>query len=97
MPTYEYRCKSCGYEFEELQSIKAESLKVCPQCKKPALKRLISGGAALVFNGSGFYETDYKKSHASTTSSSTKKHTAKPKPKTESPAPAAAKSDASTK
>lgn len=68
---------------------------MCPQCKKPALKRLISGGAALVFNGSGFYETDYKKSHTSASSSSTKKPSAKSKAKTEPSSPAKAKTDSS--
>jgi putative FmdB family regulatory protein len=97
MPTYEYRCKSCGYEFDELQSMKAEPLKVCPRCKKTALKRLISGGAALVFKGSGFYETDYKKSHSSSSSSSAKKTASKPKAKTESKSPITAKTDSSTK
>jgi putative FmdB family regulatory protein len=88
MPTYEYRCKSCGYEFDELQSIKAEPLKICPQCQKPALRRLVSGGAGLVFKGSGFYETDYNKSHSSASASNTKKQSSKAKTKTEpKPAP----------
>jgi putative FmdB family regulatory protein len=96
MPTYEYRCKSCGYEFEELQSIHDKSLTVCPKCAKPALKRLLSSGAGLVFKGSGFYQTDYKKSNSSTSASSKgtdtkkqgKKSEIKPETKTESkPAP----------
>ncbi len=62
MPTYLYRCKSCLYEFEELQKISAESLKTCPSCKKEMLIRIIGGGGGLVFKGSGFYQTDYKKS-----------------------------------
>ncbi|HVN49051.1 MAG TPA: zinc ribbon domain-containing protein [Bacteroidota bacterium] len=91
MPTYEYRCKLCGYEFDELQSIKAEPLKICPQCQKPALKRLVSGGAGLVFKGNGFYETDYHKSHSSASSSSSKKTGPKPKPKTETKSTSTAK------
>ncbi len=61
MPTYEYKCNNCGYIFEAFQSIKENPLKICPKCNKNALKRLISGGAGLIFKGSGFYLTDYKK------------------------------------
>ena len=60
MPTYEYRCDNCGNEFEEIQSIKADALTHCPKCDKDTLKRIISGGNALIFKGSGFYLTDYK-------------------------------------
>jgi putative FmdB family regulatory protein len=60
MPTYAYRCKQCSYEFEEFQRITAEPLVVCPKCKKRSLVRII-GGAGLVFKGTGFYLTDYKK------------------------------------
>src|SRR5262249_34378917 len=60
MPTYDYRCKECGHEFEEFQSIKADPLKTCPKCQKEALERLIGPGAALIFKGSGFYLTDYR-------------------------------------
>ncbi len=59
MPTYEYICKSCGYEFEEFQSITAEPISVCPKCQG-RVERKISAGAGLVFKGSGFYITDYK-------------------------------------
>ena len=60
MPTYEYQCQKCGHVFEAFQSITDEPLKECPVCKGP-VKRLISSGAGLIFKGSGFYETDYKK------------------------------------
>ncbi|MCX8010791.1 MAG: zinc ribbon domain-containing protein [Ignavibacteria bacterium] len=66
MPTYEYSCKSCGYEFEEFQPITASPLVICPKCAEPSLKRLLSSGAGLVFKGSGFYLTDYKRSSSST-------------------------------
>lgn len=59
MPTYDYRCQKCGHQFEAFQSITAEPLHECPVCHG-ALERLISGGAGLVFKGSGFYITDYK-------------------------------------
>lgn len=61
MPTYEYKCTKCGFYFEKLQSIKDTPLKKCPECGKNSLKKLISGGAGLIFRGSGFYLTDYVK------------------------------------
>jgi putative FmdB family regulatory protein len=60
MPTYEYVCEGCGHEFEELQSFKDEPLKVCPKCHEERLRRLFGTGAAILFKGSGFYETDYR-------------------------------------
>ncbi len=60
MPTYEYRCEACQHEFEELQSFKDEPLKVCPKCHQESLRRLFGTGAAILFKGSGFYETDYR-------------------------------------
>lgn len=61
MPTYEYACEKCGNHFEIFQSMKDAPLKTCPKCKKPALKRLLGTGAGIIFKGSGFYITDYKK------------------------------------
>ncbi|NOX90846.1 MAG: zinc ribbon domain-containing protein [Calditrichaeota bacterium] len=62
MPTYEYICKDCGYQFEEFQSISAEPISKCPECSGRVEKK-ISAGAGLVFKGSGFYITDYKKNN----------------------------------
>ena len=64
MPTYEYKCDSCGYVFEEFQSMKDERLTECPKCGGK-VQRLIGPGAGLIFKGSGFYLTDYKKSNSS--------------------------------
>ena len=61
MPTYQYECSGCGHEFEELQSMTEERLKKCPKCGKNKLHRLIGTGSGIIFKGSGFYETDYKK------------------------------------
>lgn len=61
MPTYEYACPKCGHQFEQFQSMRDEPLKKCPKCGKTGVKRLIGGGAGLIFKGSGFYITDYKK------------------------------------
>lgn len=60
MPTYEYRCGSCKHEFEQYQSIKDSPLRKCPECGKNALERLIGTGGAILFKGSGFYQTDYR-------------------------------------
>jgi putative FmdB family regulatory protein len=70
VPSYDYRCKECGYAFEEFQSISAEPLVSCPSCGKPALKRLFAGGGGMIFKGSGFYHTDYKKKGTSGSSPS---------------------------
>ena len=70
MPTYEYRCESCGNEIEVLQSMKDAPLTKCPKCGKDTLKKMVSGGAGLIFKGSGFYLTDYKNKQTSNTSSS---------------------------
>ena len=59
MPTYEYIC-SAGHAFEAFQKISERPKSKCPKCGKPA-SRKISGGAGLVFKGSGFYITDYGK------------------------------------
>lgn len=59
MPTYEYECEKCGHHFELFQSMKEPAKKTCPQCKG-RVRRLISGGAGLIFKGSGFYITDYR-------------------------------------
>ncbi|HUW20919.1 MAG TPA: zinc ribbon domain-containing protein [Sedimentisphaerales bacterium] len=60
MPTYEYVCGDCGYEFEQFQPITARALRKCPKCRKATLKRLIGIGSGVIFKGSGFYQTDYR-------------------------------------
>jgi putative FmdB family regulatory protein len=67
MPTYVYICEKCGHQFEQFQSISAEPLTVCLKtvCQqkrwgKGKVKRAITGGAGLLFKGSGFYITDYR-------------------------------------
>lgn len=70
MPTYEYKCEKCGFDFEVFQQINADPLKKCPKCKGK-VKKVISGGAGLIFKGSGFYVNDYKKSSACESKSET--------------------------
>jgi putative FmdB family regulatory protein len=60
MPTYDYRCEACEHEFELFQQMSAPVKKKCPECAKLRLKRLIGTGSAVMFKGSGFYETDYR-------------------------------------
>ncbi len=60
MPTYDYLCDACGHKFEHFQSINDKLLKKCPKCKKSKLRRLFGTGGAVVFKGSGFYQTDYR-------------------------------------
>jgi putative FmdB family regulatory protein len=60
MPTYDYVCDACGHEFEAFESIKADPQTDCPGCSKPSLRRKIGPGAAILFKGSGFYQTDYR-------------------------------------
>ncbi len=59
MPTYEYECTHCGHNFEAFQKITDKHLNACPKCDKK-VRRLISGGAGIIFKGSGFYATDYR-------------------------------------
>ena len=61
MPTYDYECQACGHAWELFQSMKDDPVKSCPKCKKRKAKRLMGLGAGLIFKGSGFYETDYKR------------------------------------
>src|SRR5437868_21737 len=58
MPTYDYKCPKCGTEFQLVQKITAKGGAKCPKCGIKA-ERQLSGGAGLVFKGSGFYLTDY--------------------------------------
>ena len=99
MPTYEYVCAKCGHEFEKFQSMADKPLKDCPEClqKKRGLrgsvKRKMSGGAGLIFKGSGFYITDYrsegykqaakKESESAKPAATTESKPAKPAPKSE--------------
>jgi putative FmdB family regulatory protein len=88
MPTYDYECDACGHRFELFQSISADPERKCPACKKLKLRRLIGTGAAVVFKGSGFYQTDYrsdsyKKSAAADSGSSSSGSSSTEKPSSE--------------
>lgn len=59
MPIYEYQCKKCGHKFEQLQKITEKPLRVCPQCKKTALEKLVSN-TSFQLKGTGWYVTDFR-------------------------------------
>jgi putative FmdB family regulatory protein len=67
MPTYEYECKSCGHNFEVFQSMSEPPIRDCTECGKE-VRRLIFGGAGIIFKGSGFYVTDKGKDSGKTES-----------------------------
>ena len=60
MPTYDYECDACGHAFELFQSMSESVKRKCPECGKQKLRRLFGTGGAIVFKGSGFYQTDYR-------------------------------------
>jgi putative FmdB family regulatory protein len=74
MPTYEYRCNKCGGKFDLFQKMSDRPIDSCPFCKGN-VSRLIGPGMGIIFKGSGFYETDYKRN--GTKISSTNKETKK--------------------
>ena len=97
MPTYDYVCDACGHGFELFQGINDKPKKKCSECGKSKLRRLFGTGAAIVFKGSGFYQTDYR-------SESYKKQAAADKPspggsesKSESKSSTASKSESPSK
>ena len=62
MPTYDYECSACGYKFEKFQAMSDKPVRKCPKCGKLKVEKLIGSGSGVIFKGSGFYETDYKRS-----------------------------------
>ena len=101
MPLYEYRCKTCGHQFEKIQSFSAPEEKVCPACGGEVEKLL--SAPAVQFKGSGWYVTDYaakganKAAASNSSDGNASKSEGKPAASTESSAPAASSSPSSTK
>ena len=101
MPTYDYECDACEHTWELFQRISEDPVKACPECKKKKARRLFGTGAAIMFKGSGFYETDYrsdsykkgadKDKKATSDSSSDKKTETKAKSETKSESKSASK------
>src|SRR6188474_457781 len=90
MPTYEYICRGCDHEFEQFQSMKDRSLRKCPKCGKSALERKIGTGGAVIFKGSGFYQTDYRSDSYKKAADAEKKPAGDGKTETAKPEPAKA-------
>ncbi len=61
MATYDYQCKTCGNKFEHVQSTKYAPITHCLCGKNGVVERMITGTAGIIFKGTGFYVTDYKK------------------------------------
>ncbi|TVQ37403.1 MAG: zinc ribbon domain-containing protein [Spirochaetaceae bacterium] len=70
MPTYDYECRACGHSFDVFQNMSDKPLAVCPACSKRQLRRLIGGGAGIIFKGSGFYVNDSRSKSSAATASS---------------------------
>ncbi|AMV34240.1 Zinc ribbon domain protein [Pirellula sp. SH-Sr6A] len=98
MPTYDYECDACQHKFELYQSISAEPEKTCPACKKKKLRRLIGTGGAVMFKGSGFYQTDYRSdSYKKSAASDSKSSSSDSSGASSSSGSGSAKSDSGTK
>lgn len=105
MPTYDYICSACDHHVEIFQKITDEPVKKCPACKKSKLVRQFGTGAAIVFKGSGFYQTDYRSEGYKKAADSDKQATTpvadtkpeKPSPAAEKPAASGGESSAATR
>jgi len=84
MPTYDYICDSCGHEFEAFEPITSQPRTDCPECNLPKLRRKIGPGAAILFKGSGFYQTDYRSDSYKKAAQADKTASEPAKPSTES-------------
>ena len=95
MPTYDYECGACGHAFELFQGITAPVKRKCPECGRLKLRRLFGAGAAVMFKGSGFYETDYR-SDAYKKAAANDKKAAEAKPESKSKSEATSKSESTS-
>lgn len=97
MPTYDYVCTECGFSQEVFQSMKDNPLSECPSCHRSSYRRRIGAGAGLIFKGSGFYQTDYKKStNGSSPSGKTQKPSSSAASTTDTTTPASDSAPTST-
>jgi putative FmdB family regulatory protein len=98
VPIYDYRCDHCGYEFSRQQRFDEEPVAACPNCGKRPRKLLSK--PAIVFKGSGWHVTDYRKPGDAAKSESSvddKKGAAKETPSKDAPAKDTGKKDATEK
>ncbi|HUF00605.1 MAG TPA: zinc ribbon domain-containing protein [Anaerolineales bacterium] len=98
MPIYTYRCDSCGVQFERHQLFQDAPLKICPECRKKSLRKVITP-TRVIFKGSGFYATDHRSASGSASRESKAEKDEKAEKKEESPkaGPSETKSSAKTK
>lgn len=94
MPTYEYICRKCEHEFDVFQSMTDSPKRKCPKCGKNALERKIGLGAAILFKGSGFYQTDYRSESYKKAAEAEKPAKSDAKPESKSDTKPDSKSDA---
>ncbi len=80
MPTYTYECKKCGAVMDVFHGMSEKRRIKCESCAGPC-RRLIGSGAGIIFKGSGFYETDYKRKASPEKTSTKTDDSAKPKAK----------------
>ena len=93
MPTYDYQCDACDATWELFQKMTDEPVKKCPECGKRKARRLFGTGAAVMFKGSGFYETDYRSKEYKKSAEADKKAASGPEKTSDSKS---AKSESST-
>lgn len=96
MPTYDYECDACGHALEIFQGINDPVKKKCPACGKNKLQRQFGTGAAIVFKGSGFYQTDYRSEGYKKAAKADKKTTSESSSSTESKSSETKSADTST-
>jgi len=99
MPVYVYHCDNCGTQFEKNQRFSDDPLKICPECGKKTLHKVITAPVSVIYKGSGFYSTDHRSSSgAASAARSTKEETSEATKPTESakdsPKPSAEKDKA---
>ena len=85
MPVYTYRCDNCGVQFERHQTFTDAPLKTCPECRKKALRKVITP-TKIIFKGSGFYATDNKSPSGESSKSSKKEEKSESKSESKSEA-----------
>jgi putative FmdB family regulatory protein len=83
MPVYTYRCDNCGVQFERHQTFTDAPLKTCPECRKKALRKVITP-TKIIFKGSGFYATDNKSPSGESSKSSKKEEKSESKSESKS-------------
>lgn len=96
MPTYEYKCKSCGHQFDIVQAFTDDALTECPSCGEATLKKVF-GNVGITFKGSGFYKTDSRSAGSfGSTKDADKSDTGSSTSTTKTETKAETKSDSST-